>query len=143
MRVHIIGPNLPDQSKGSFHIHAEGCTDVQRDPQYAAFLHDREYTWAVTSRLNAAAEVYADQIAEGTMTAHDGLADLYFAPCTVPGLPYSNDADETHVVVSGSPIDGITLWGPFPSTPDATEFAERELGHDNWWVTKLSHPKEV
>src|SRR5690349_15393186 len=26
--VHVIGPNLPDQSLGSFHVHAKGCADV-------------------------------------------------------------------------------------------------------------------
>lgn len=30
MRVTILGPNLADQSKGSFVVHAEGCRDIDR-----------------------------------------------------------------------------------------------------------------
>jgi hypothetical protein len=36
--VTVIGPNLRDQSKGSFHVHAAGCADIKRsarrDPEF-------------------------------------------------------------------------------------------------------------
>lgn len=28
----ILGPNLADQSKGDFHVHASGCRDIARYP---------------------------------------------------------------------------------------------------------------
>lgn len=31
--VIVLGPNLPDQSKGDFHVHAEGCRDIARYPR--------------------------------------------------------------------------------------------------------------
>lgn len=90
MKVHIIGPNLPDQSKGSFHVHAEGCTDVHRNREYAApdYAEDRAHPVEVASKLDAAEFVYSDQIAEGGMDANEGVADLWFAPC-VAALPHS------------------------------------------------------
>lgn len=39
MEVTVIGPNLRDQSKGTFHVHAAGCADIARnirtEPMYA------------------------------------------------------------------------------------------------------------
>jgi hypothetical protein len=29
----VLGPNLPDQTKGDFHVHAEGCRDIARYPR--------------------------------------------------------------------------------------------------------------
>lgn len=93
MQVHIIGPNLPDQSKGSFHVHAFGCADVQRNHERAPdFAYDRTNPWDVTSRIDAAAQTFADQIDEGSMTAEDGVHDMWFAPC-VSELPHDDIAD--------------------------------------------------
>lgn len=100
MKVHIIGPNLLDQSKGSFHVHAEGCADVHRNAEYQLpdFASDREHTYDVTSRVDAAGQVYSDQIGEGSMTAADGVNDLWFAPCT-DALPHKDPFPVTlHVV---------------------------------------------
>ena len=33
-RLTVIGPNLRDQSKGSFHVHDAGCMDIKRNPNY-------------------------------------------------------------------------------------------------------------
>jgi hypothetical protein len=30
MTVRISGPNLRDQTKGSFHVHREGCADIKK-----------------------------------------------------------------------------------------------------------------
>lgn len=92
MKVHIIGPNLPDQSKGSFHVHAEGCADVERSVNYRSpdFATDKRITWEARSQLDVAAQTYADQIAEGSMTAEDGVFDMHFFPCC-QDLPYSTE----------------------------------------------------
>lgn len=92
MLVHIIGPNLPDQTKGDFHVHAKGCADVTRNRDYQApdFDQDREMTWDVASQLDAATMVYGDQIAERSMTAEDGVHDMHFFPCT-DALPYEKE----------------------------------------------------
>ena len=81
MRVTICGPNLRDQSKGQFHVHAEGCADLRRgairEPEY-------RHGWTIdaTSREQVADEVYADIIDEnpGT-TAGDYVSDFHFFPC--------------------------------------------------------------
>jgi len=82
-RVHIIGPNLPDQSKGGFHVHAEGCSDVKRSKLYASpeFDGDKSYVYDLPSAVAAGDEVYADHIAEGSMEPGEGVHDLYFFPC--------------------------------------------------------------
>lgn len=84
MLVHIIGPNLRDQSKGDFHVHAKGCEDVRRNRDYAGpdFEHDRQFPVEVASRIMLSNYVYSDQISEGSMTAEDGVPTMWFAPCT-------------------------------------------------------------
>ncbi len=43
------------------------------------------------------------------------------------------------VLVTGNPINGITLYGPFDSDEEALEFGEH-VGHDTWWLTYLEDP---
>jgi hypothetical protein len=87
MKVQISGPNLRDQSRGQFHIHAVGCRDLQRtniEPEYA-------YGWPVeaTTKREVVEAIYDDHMAEhaddptdrwGTWEPY--LEDLYFFPCT-------------------------------------------------------------
>jgi hypothetical protein len=79
-RVVVVGPNLRDQTQGEFHVHAEGCADLKRDPN----LKHEDQSWVieVSSLEEVAAETYADIIAEseGT-TAADYLTEFHFAPC--------------------------------------------------------------
>lgn len=83
MLVHVIGPNLPDQSRGSFHVHAKDCLDVWRNRDYRGpdFKTDRETTVEATTVAELVEYVYADQIGEGSMTVNDGIGDLYVFPC--------------------------------------------------------------
>lgn len=87
MRVTICGPNLQDQSKGQFHIHAAGCADLKRhahrEPEYR-----HGWTISAASQLDVAAEVYSDIMAEHE-GADDGLdkpeayvSEFHFFPCT-------------------------------------------------------------
>ena len=42
------------------------------------------------------------------------------------------------VVVSGSPIDGARLWGPFGQADDALEWAEAtDWNDDPWWIASI------
>lgn len=43
-----------------------------------------------------------------------------------------------YVVVSGNPIDGFSILGPFLDSDDANNWAQ-DLDCD-WWVTKLTTP---
>jgi hypothetical protein len=78
--VVVCGPNLRDQSKGSFHVHAAGCADLTRsatrEPEYAN-------GWALTvgTRLDVAGEVYADMIDESGDDAASYVDDFHFFPC--------------------------------------------------------------
>ena len=80
MLVFALGPNLPDQSKGTFHIHKYGCRDV------AKYLSNIERDkLAVTSRLDVAKLIYppGDFEWDGTIeTSRWYLGDIWFAPCT-------------------------------------------------------------
>lgn len=63
MNVTICGPNLNDQSKGEFHVHATGCADLVK---HARLEPEYRYGWTVeaASREDVAAHVYEDHIAE-------------------------------------------------------------------------------
>lgn len=79
MLVNIIGPNLRDQSKGSFHVHAAGCADIARRYQGD---DGAGIDIEVASRCDAAAYIYDNGIMEenGDSPA-DYLFDFHFAPC--------------------------------------------------------------
>lgn len=87
--LHVVGPNLRDQSKGSFHVHAVGCRDMQRmarrDPEFAAEL--RQYPEGVefSTCVEVAEYIYDNGIMSDDETGADYLSDFYFAPCvTIP-----------------------------------------------------------
>lgn len=81
MRVTICGPNLRDQSKGQFHVHAAGCADLvkhaKREPEY-----DNGWTVEADTQRDVVFEVYADQMDENPVAPYEAFAsDLYFFPC--------------------------------------------------------------
>lgn len=47
------------------------------------------------------------------------------------GLPY--------VIIQGSPVDGITIMGPYPTATAAIDVAETLS--DSWWIAPL-YPSE-
>lgn len=49
-------------------------------------------------------------------------------------MPQLNPA---FVVVTGGPIDGITLHGPFNSYDEAADWADRVWHTDSWWITAM------
>lgn len=72
MNVTIIGPNLKDQSKGEFHVHAAGCSDIAR-----RYQGEQQSDLEADSRM-AIVEDWFDFL-DDPSEARD---DFYFAPCT-------------------------------------------------------------
>jgi hypothetical protein len=77
----IFGANLKDQSKGQYVVHDAVCRDCHK-------LHLlREYCCVEShdSQLSVSRAIWGDMIAEGSMTADEGLVEIHFAPCvTIP-----------------------------------------------------------
>ena len=52
-----------------------------------------------------------------------------------------------YVVATGSPFDGLTVYGPFASNDEAAEWAKCNLVTDlsdvPWWVVPLERTTEV
>lgn len=87
MNVTICGPNLSDQSRGSFHVHTADCADLRHygpgrryggDP-----IRDSDYVDADT-RLEVVEIVLGDTL-DGD-PPEVGLIEFWFAPC-VDDLP--------------------------------------------------------
>lgn len=81
MRVAIYGPNLPNsmQRKGGFHVHASNCADCAKLDKHPSV--DERWDIDVSSVAEIGEEIYADHIAEGSMTLDDAVSDLYLYPC--------------------------------------------------------------
>lgn len=78
-RLTIVGPNLEDQSKGTFHVHAAGC----------AHLNQRQYryvqTWTATfaTRTEVCDDAYPPE--DFDCDSGEYLFDFHFSPCvTIP-----------------------------------------------------------
>jgi len=83
MKLVVAGPNLPNSAHGeTFHVHVEGCKDLKRAPYARRAADVNLWEGEYVSAEAVAAEVYADQIGEGSMTVEDAISDIYFAPCT-------------------------------------------------------------
>jgi len=79
-KVAVFGPNLRDQSKGQFVVHAKGCGDIakaaRQDPEFR-----NPYVFTATSMTEIADNTYADHIDGGEMEPGEGLSDHHFCPC--------------------------------------------------------------
>lgn len=83
MQVVVVGPNLLDQSKGSFHVHAAGCSHRrQKQYQSAHIQHDFKQKQEFATVQEVVEDVYQDQIAESDGTWDEYESDFWFAPCT-------------------------------------------------------------
>jgi hypothetical protein len=81
MQVVIIGPNLIDQSQGSFHVHASGCADT-RKAEYRHHRDDVNRPEEVASVKELVELTYADQLAEDPdSTWEDMVMDFKIFPC--------------------------------------------------------------
>lgn len=86
MKIEIVGPNLVDQSKGSFHVHAAGCADLNKR-QYHSNRNIEQYLWIIEaeSQQEIVEEVYSDFLPtndDGEPTTWlDYADDVYIFPC--------------------------------------------------------------
>lgn len=78
-RVVIVGPNLNDQSKGTFHVHAEGCADLKRDPNMRG--EDQSMVVTAATRVDVADYIYGEDAGDFDGTPESNLPDFHFAPC--------------------------------------------------------------
>lgn len=83
VNVMVFGPNLRDQSKGAFHVHAVDCADRKHyGPTGKKFGGEEGLIISVNTRKDVAADIYADQIAEApAYKASHYLKEFFFAPC--------------------------------------------------------------
>ena len=51
-------------------------------------------------------------------------------------------AKKTQLIISGNPIDGIQVIGMFQDGEEASEWAEKWLNGEGWWLIQLASPKE-
>lgn len=86
--VAIIGPNLYDQSKGTFHVHTAECRDGHNARKYPP---GARWEVEVDSRVEVSMLVYEDVIGsdydldldspEALAMAEEYLTDFYFHAC--------------------------------------------------------------
>jgi len=93
-RLTIVGPNLPRQAKATFHVHAEGCADLQRG-WIRQFLQSYAWSAEFSALLEVEADVYdflqGPNGEDPDYTLGQYLdTEFYFAPCVT--LP-KGDAD--------------------------------------------------
>lgn len=48
----------------------------------------------------------------------------------------------TYVIVSGNPMDGLLLTGPFSDGDTASSHAEDYFHGEEWWVVRVEEPVE-
>lgn len=50
---------------------------------------------------------------------------------------------DLYVVLTGNPIDGLSVYGPFEDAEAANEFADGCLRGNEWWSVTLHAPEEA
>lgn len=72
-------------------------------------------------------------------TATDITAEQVDDDTSLPPEPNT----QLTVIIAGSPLDGLTIIGPFAHADDAIEHAQNNMGirDDTWWVAPLHEPK--
>lgn len=73
MKIKIYGPNLRDQSKGTFVVHAADCKDC------AKLKGEEEYETDVRSRHEVVELLMPEDEFEDSFSVR--LSEVYFAPC--------------------------------------------------------------
>jgi len=98
MNVRVVGPNLNDQSKGTFHVHLNGCHDLFHygpEKRFGGDVRGNEEMLVKDATVASVVEAVYDngildeRIADGQEREEaiaDLVSDFWFAPCT-KGLP--------------------------------------------------------
>jgi len=106
-RITVIGPNLRDQSKGSFLVHAAGCADLSKlsrhEPEVA-----NGWTFDATSRTHVCDELYPPE--EDRQPPH-ARARYHSQPGMGP-----SDLPQRQVMTPERAFEGVA---PGQSFPDA------------------------
>lgn len=151
MDVVICGPNLRDQSKGTFHVHAAGCSDLKRmarnEPEYR-----NGWKVAVNDVKSVIVDVYADQMREADEESQQDwesyVDDFHFFPCC-DSLPH--DADEatkakvaevkstTSDEFKSAMSDAMDLLNEYAGTLDTDDDAESHTLDRILKVTEVMH----
>lgn len=88
IKVAVCGPNLRDQSRGQFHIHAVGCADLnrtRREPEY-----EHAWTVEVNTRKDIVLAIYEPEDFEYDADSEwQNFDDMFVFPC-VKGLVDEN-----------------------------------------------------
>jgi len=84
--VTIVGPNLRDQSKGTFHVHAEGCRDLTRLARSEPEVRNG-WTIRADSIRDIVEAVYDPDCFQYDPASEEEYApyvqDFHFAPCVI------------------------------------------------------------
>lgn len=107
MNIRVCGPNLRDQSRGTFHVHRSDCNDLNYYGPGRKYggdeLGTREMLIKDATVMKVVRATYADQIAEQDRD-HDEYAeelanDFWFAPCCSTHLSHDgSEGEEVHTV---------------------------------------------
>jgi hypothetical protein len=80
MRVTVIGPNLRNQSKGLFHVHAEGCADIAKRYSAAELSESDSAEYATLQEL--VEDMYDGQLQDDpSATWQEYAPDFHVLPC--------------------------------------------------------------
>lgn len=79
MKVSIHGPNLADQSRGQYVVHAADSPDNATVRHFGGERVD-PFTFDAVSREQCALAIYEDQIEGGECDIETALADIHFGP---------------------------------------------------------------
>lgn len=128
--VIVIGPNLPDQSKGQFHVHAADCADLRNTRKYRPADVQQGWTLEAATQFDVAADIYCD-------IAHDNegeegwsfeaeirrcMPEIHFLPCC--GLKDDAPEPEDDPRVAAIRADKIVGRGTCTTIDEATTDAE-------------------
>lgn len=93
MKVRVCGPNLNIQSKGTFHVHADGCGDLTKYGPGRKHGGDRngedEMVVDMECALDVSKAVYSDHAGDDNEPGshewweylENAVNDFHFAPC--------------------------------------------------------------
>jgi pyruvate/2-oxoglutarate dehydrogenase complex dihydrolipoamide acyltransferase (E2) component len=118
MNVTIHGPNLNDQSKGSFHVHAANCRDNRWEITKNSSVGPTDFD--ASSVLDVVEMIYSDILAENPdETVASYVSDFHFCPCT-KDLPYETNPQETNTMSTTENTTPETATAAVESKPKAT-----------------------
>lgn len=105
MKVSIHGPNLEDQSRGQYVVHAADSPDNSSVRHFGGERVD-PFTFDAVSREQCALAVYEDQIEGGECDMETALADIHFGP-SCNELQTAETASPIHTAIEPQRQDAV------------------------------------